>query len=456
LQEILYPNSNRIPAHVDEPSVVETAYRISEGSINPNFFRYPSGHLNLLAIIFKINSVFDSNFSIKSGYQMSWVMSNIMMAAIPALVFLICCFIQSYPTGLVGGFISLSSPLILQHSQFAIVDVSCTFFTIIFFTIITYRYRQNRTTLNQLLLLSILLGMAISMKYTAALLILPFSIINFHFIGENIEFRGTENFQVRILNFIGIGGSIIGLLLILNHNSIIQSIAYYTTDGIVEIEYIHVLNQVSILCALGGFGFIAFDYFRKKYQLIWSGNIISPLFIKLIFFTIIIFSIFSPFTIIEFKKSFADFMYEYRHMKIGSAAQYHHQSPEYISLIKNLDPIYPIRFYYSLFVSELGLIGIFFLIFGLSYWLRSRKPIQVAMIAYVLIVLLTILSWQNVATRYTLNILPLIHVIIAVGVFQLSVWLNSKIRISKTILVAFFTLGAIFFPTIKLIKLINV
>ena len=412
--------------------------------------------MNLLAIIFKISSVFKSIFSLNNAYQFSWFLSNVMMAVIPALVFLICFFIQSYSLGLVGGFISLASTLILQYSQFAIVDVSYTFFSTLFFTVLVYYYHLERSSTNQLIVLAILLGLAISMKYTAALLLIPFSIFIYYFMGRNNRYAGSENFQKTILNLLGIFGLMIGLLLYMNQNSIIQSVATLTTDGIVEIEYVQVLFLVSIISIMCGIGFIVFDYFRKKYHLHWSGNILSPLFIKLIFFTIIIFSIFSPFTIIEFKKSFADFMYEYRHMKIGSAAQYHHQSTEYISLIQNLDPFYPIRFYYSLFVSELGLIGIFFLIFGLSYWLRSRKPIQVAMIAYVLIVLLTILSWQNVATRYTLNILPLIHVIIAVGVFQLSVWLNSKIRISKTILVAFFTLCVIFFPTIKLIKLINV
>ena len=40
-----------------------------------------------------------------------------MMAVIPALVFLICFFIQSFSLGLVGGFISLASTLILQHSH---------------------------------------------------------------------------------------------------------------------------------------------------------------------------------------------------------------------------------------------------------------------------------------------------------------------------------------------------
>ena len=48
-----FGSPKEIPSHVDEPNIVETAIKISEGSLNPEFFRYPSGHMNVLAIIFK-------------------------------------------------------------------------------------------------------------------------------------------------------------------------------------------------------------------------------------------------------------------------------------------------------------------------------------------------------------------------------------------------------------------
>ena len=67
----LYNNnySKSIPAHVDEPSVVETAIRISDGSLNPEFFRYPSGHMNILAIIYKIIEFFNGELTKENYYS---------------------------------------------------------------------------------------------------------------------------------------------------------------------------------------------------------------------------------------------------------------------------------------------------------------------------------------------------------------------------------------------------
>ena len=48
-------------------------------------------------------------------------------------------------------------------------------------------------------------------------------------------------------------------------------------------------------------------------------------------------------------------MYEYRHMKIGSAAQYHHSSDEYRYLVSNLSFTGSIKFY-QLFCLNFGLL----------------------------------------------------------------------------------------------------
>ena len=69
---ILKNPSQAIPAHVDELSVVETVIRISDGSVNPEFFRYPSGHMNILALIYEITYFFNGEHTKENYYSIAW------------------------------------------------------------------------------------------------------------------------------------------------------------------------------------------------------------------------------------------------------------------------------------------------------------------------------------------------------------------------------------------------
>jgi len=118
-------------------------------------------------------------------------------------------------------------------------------------------------------------------------------------------------------------------------------------------------------------------------------------------------------------------MYEYRHMQIGSAAQYHHESQEYQSIVKNLDKLYPLRFYIKLFFSNFGKAGLAMAIIGIFWMLGEGKYIGKTMLAFLLLMILTICGWQNVADRYTLSILPIIYVLIPFGIHWTSSFLTK-------------------------------
>ena len=135
LQNFTTTEISKYPAHVDEPNVVETALNIYEGELNPGFFRYPAGHINMLALIFKICSIFKYDINKENSYKIAWFFSNVLIAWISSMIFIICNHLGSYIFGLTGGFLSMLSTILIKHSQYAIVDVPLSFFCTLFFTV---------------------------------------------------------------------------------------------------------------------------------------------------------------------------------------------------------------------------------------------------------------------------------------------------------------------------------
>ena len=122
-----------------------------------------------------------------------------------------------------------------------------------------------------------------------------------------------------------------------------------------------------------GLVFLLVYYLIKVQKIDEGGKFFSPLLFKSVLIILTSFSIFSPFTILEIDTAFADFMYENRHMKIGSAAHYHYLSEKYQSIIQNSDKMYPIRFYKALMISNFGMLGLFLAVIGIYEILINRK-----------------------------------------------------------------------------------
>ena len=181
IQKFTFSSPKDIPAHIDELQVVGTAINIYNGSINPEFFRYPSGHINLLALLYIATELILGDLSISDHYQIAWYLSNLYMAMIPVLVYVMCQLLFSQNVGVLGGLISSISPLLLYHSQYSIVDIPMTFYVTLFFTYAAYCYKNNKLGNNSLMILGTITGIAISMKYTAGLLIPPLLLMSYNY-----------------------------------------------------------------------------------------------------------------------------------------------------------------------------------------------------------------------------------------------------------------------------------
>ncbi len=420
VQKFSFPETLIHPTHIDEIAVVETAYNIYRGEYNPGFFRYPAGYMNILAFLFKMASLFTDDITIKGAYKIASFVSSLIIAFIPIMVFIVCYFLGNYIIGLVGSLLAIFSKIMIQHSQVAVVDVPLTFFCFLLFTISVYWYKNLNISLKKLIFLSSLVGISVAMKYTGAIIFVSLCLIIKMFINNNPNFAGTKSFQITFTLSLGFGLLLISSIPLAGKASLFQELSNLTTDGILEIEYHHLLDKLTYLSLCIGFSSIFLSYLIHINKINGLGNFISPLYLKSLIIVFIGFFVFSPFTILEIKKSFPDFMYEYRHMQIGSAAQYHHESQEYKSLVQNLDKLYPFRFYLKLFFYNFGKAGLTMAIVGVFWMLGKGKYVGKTMLAFLLIMIFTICGWQNVAERYTLSILPIIYVLIPFGIHCLS------------------------------------
>ena len=139
-------------------------------------------------------------------------------------------------------------------------------------------------------------------------------------------------------------------------------------------------------------------------------------------------------------------MYEYRHMNIGSAAQYHHLSEEYRTIISNLSSTASAIFYINLIHHNMGTISIIFFLFGIYRMYLQKPAYTVSMTIYLVLLLFTLFTWKNIAVRYTLSIFPIMIVFIIHGLFTVYQILSQKYSFNKYLVAIFLFMIVLIHP----------
>ena len=168
-------------------------------------------------------------------------------------------------------------------------------------------------------------------------------------------------------------------------------------------------------------------------------KIFHPLNLKLVLITFISFTLFSPYSIIELKKSFSDFMYELRHMKIGNAAHYHHLSDKHLNF-NSLNTLEIMQYYMKIFYNNFDVIGTIMLPYGVITSILSKKPYPITFLIFFSLYLTTILSWQNIAMRYSFCLIPIAVIFITHGVAHLSKKIAQKFYLRYNMVLILFSI----------------
>ena len=389
--------------------------------------------MNILALIYKITDIFNGELTKENYYAIAWAFSRVCIAGIAAMVYIICSINMNYFFGILGSLLTVLSTTLNMHANFAIVDVPMALFVTLFFLILTILYSKSDWHFKYIILLAFTVGIAISIKYTAALLIPVLIFVSVEYVHKKRKFILSTKQIKKVLLVLGMALLIVSAIAKIKQKTLLIYFTGLTTDGILEIEYIRTLSNFSLFGIIIGILLIIFSLWKKFVQSEWTGFLISPFHLFTIFIVIIGFAFFSPFTIIEIKKSFADFMYEYRHMKIGSAAQYHHLSDEYRNIILNLSSTASGIFYINLIFHNLGIIGIIFFLYGFYYMYLQKPAYIISIMIYICLLLFTLFSWKNVAVRYCLSIFPIMIVFIMHGIINVYQILSQKYSFNKYI-----------------------
>jgi len=408
--------------------------------------------MNILALIYKITEFFSGELTKENLYSIAWVFSRICIAGIAAMVFMLCSINMNYYFGVLGSVLAMLNPTLYTHANFAIVDVPMAFFVTLFFLILTTLYSKSDWHFKYIILLAFITGIAIALKYTAALLVPVLLFVSADYVHKKRKFILSIKQIKNVLIGLGISFLIVSAMTEIYQQSLLDYFTRLTTDGILEIEYIRSLSNFSSLIMIFGILLIFFSLWNKLIQNEWAGFFISPFHLFTISIVIIGFVLFSPFTLIELKKSFADFMYEYRHMKIGSAAQYHHLSEEYRNIISNLSSTDSGIFYVNLIYNNLGIIGIIFFFYGIYHMYMQKSVYLMTLITYLVLFLFTLFTWKNVADRYALSLFPIMIVFIMHGLFNVYKIIIQKYSFNKYLVISLLCMIVLIHPIANFIN----
>jgi len=408
--------------------------------------------MNILAFIYKISSYIKDDLTKINYYSIAWIFSRFCVAGIVTMVFIICSINTSYYFGLLGCTLTLLSIVLNNHANYAIPDVPMSFFIMLFFLIISINNGNENWDKKREIFLAIVAGLAISMKYTAALLLPSLIIVSVKTVSKYKIFIPSTKLINMILLLLGIVFLFISTIVMINHQIFLDYFTKLTTDGILEIEYIDTFKNVNKLIIILGIFFIILSLLNKHIKSELIALLFSPFQLLIIIFVIITFSFFSPFTLIEYKKSFADFMYEYRHMHIGSAAHYHHLSSDYRAILGNLSSSTSALFYIKLIHNNIGIACIMLSCFGLYMLYRQNITFAIPMVIYTLLLMLTLFSWKNYAERYILSIFPILIIFAVYGLFTTCNIISKRTSVKKYLVTGLLSIITLIHPIVNFIN----
>jgi 4-amino-4-deoxy-L-arabinose transferase-like glycosyltransferase len=414
--------------HADEWSQVEVARRIAEGDLNPHFFHYPTGFMYLLAFIYRVASLFYPNLELSTLYLIGRIVSVLFGTATVALVIFWGRLLSNRWVGVVAGGLLALLYTSIEQSHYAVIDSPMTFWatsTLVFLSMALLR----SSPVTYLRFASVTAGIALATKYTAGLLILPLIVTAWLTIDTNQPFSNLWKRTLPwLLGLTGLALATSAAVLFWEKPQILQWASSLTTDGRIKREYLLLYNNfIKIFVVGGGFSFVMAGYFLIAPKLSFWRRFFHPEVFRLFAVVCVVFAFLSPYVFLEWRSSMKDVLYEYRHMRMGAAANYPEGSEEYLAAIAATSGVLPsIQPYWSLFSNEFGIAAIVFFGIGWFYlWRRSRKLVYI-LAPYTGMIMLIIFSWANWAKRYALPLYPILVIVIAVGIAHLVLSLRKK------------------------------
>lgn len=326
-------------------------------------------------------------------------------------------FPNNKPVALFSSFLVVFSRLHIIQSRLATVDVILTFWVTLSFYFIVQMYYRKRKMFWPIFCS----GVAASTKYTGFFTLLPMLLaISFK---EDLRNSIVESKKLFIFVFTLI---VLGLLFLLSVflfpiEKIIHFATNFTVDHVLEREYISLIRKIPAIGLSLGFGcfiiaFFSIRFKNKSWIKIIVNIVTNRKIIASILLTLLVFSIISPFVVLNCKEMLRVFIYQYRRIVIGSAAAYPQDSRLYAEAVKKvLDKPWGGIYYFRLLKTQFGWIALFFVARGVIYLFSLSVPEALVFISFPALYTLTISFLKYQAGRYFLPVIPFASIFIGIG-----------------------------------------
>lgn len=412
--------------HPDEWSQVDVALAmLRQGDPNPHFFRYSSLFMYQLATVDSVLQVLVAMFGTMLTSSAYYLAGRLLSAFYGVLtiwaVFLLGREIFDEQVGLLAAFLMAIAPEHVRQSHFAIVDVAMVFWVTLSLLLILQAVRKDSHSAFGVA--GIAAGLAVGTKYTAAVLVFPLVGITVWYVWKRSPRKKPAWLTGhRAAASLILLGALVGAVCLVPVDMVLNILRQWTTDGVIEPQYLALLNAVLFLgrlssaatLAVGALAWWNQDMRRAIGRVL--GVLLDPRTASLVIGVIGAFIVSSPFVLLDFANAAPDIFYEYRHMTLGPAATLHPADPMYAELLpKNTFP-QPL-FYWNWWISQQGWPMTFALITGIWALARSRRFALGVTLTFTIMALFTLTRSANKADRYALLLLP---------VFML--WAGSGIR----------------------------
>jgi 4-amino-4-deoxy-L-arabinose transferase-like glycosyltransferase len=179
----------------DETVIVREAFRIASGHPNPEFFLYPSGLFNLVALVYAAIALgwhpsFASSFLSPGSFVVDpgpyLLAARLLIVAFGVvsvyLVYLLGSRAFSRPVGLCAALFVAVSPLHVAYSHYAVTDVPATAISLLALLLFVRAAREGAPRL--LAAAAFAAGAATSTKYNAGLLLIPAAVAAWYALGS--------------------------------------------------------------------------------------------------------------------------------------------------------------------------------------------------------------------------------------------------------------------------------
>lgn len=388
-----------IAAHVDERNSFRVLYRFNQGNLNPGFFDYPTFYYYLTFFVTK-PFIRDFQDIVFSGRIVNLIIGGFLIV----IVFLYAKFVfGSDLVGLIAMIFVATSPTLILSGSYIITDVLLAL--LILSTLLLLEFFFKTANYKYWFMGIIVIGLALSTKYTATMIIITYLIYEFfvnpaHNVSLDNKNLLVKRFSPKWLSAIMLLGAILCLGLyfffpsydwfenLLRQQGTLNSELDARDINLIESFRLKFLGLSIILAIVFGLT-LRFKFFARFCILrpYWAILLIS-----------VVFLLASPFLVLSWQTAIYNISTAASANVVGGTVQ-----GQWWNFI-------------DLYLHTESIIILCFLPIGIFWLVKHKKPVGLLVI-YLIVCYVSYASGRRVFPRYWAAILPAVFIVSAYGVY---------------------------------------